>query len=530
MAWLLVSAIDLSGSDTSRGSAGTTTGVPAWTDHNGNVWKVDAHRANGLVDSSGGTPGAIGRDLLLAPTGDEQITQRIVFRVKPGDDSPLGNHQLAGVLRYQAGTGFCYVANFNRTSSSAASILFRRITASANTGVTSAALSSYSDSETYEVDFSVTGASPTTVSITVTRVSDGAVVASINTTENTAGFQTAGNWAITIAGSATHQLYFTAAAAYKLAPALDAGNITQGIRTPTAVALSVTPTGGTTPYSYVWRQDGNIVWGATTATVTISGLTKGSTYSFTCTVTDADLSADVTDPLSVTLPNYLVIGASNSLGAGFSESSGQNPFVRMAAYLGAGAFEIRNTSQSGITTTGLITAATANVDPLLALAVAAGWDAVFVLLWEGTNDLVVNGASAAAAYANLVSYVSGRNAIDPALPIRWILPTILPRTTGVSGFEANRQTVNASLRSNARALGLTAIPEVGGMGPLGLVGQNLDTTYYAGDGIHWLDAASKIGSELFAQAVYGYLHSGEGIGGGGGALRGNAGMTGGIFG
>lgn len=119
--------------------------------------------------------------------------------------------------------------------------------------------------------------------------------------------------------------------------------------------------------------------------------------------------------------------------------------------------------------------------------------------WGGTNDLY-QGATAAQVITRISTYVSGR------LAVGWkvIVLSILPRSqTGLPvTFEADRQTVNASLRAtypNATAyprIYTGASPgvifcDVGDDPTIGQPGDELNLTYYF-DGVHLTQAGYAI--------------------------------------
>lgn len=110
-----------------------------------------------------------------------------------------------------------------------------------------------------------------------------------------------------------------------------------------------------------------------------------------------------------------------------------------------------------------------------------------VVVWAGTNDLYF-GASASATYANIKALCQSFKTTGFTV----IVLNILPRTnSGTPGtFETDRQTVNASLRSDfPTATGQTLITsgspgyadylvDVGNDPTIGQAGQTTNTTYY----------------------------------------------------
>ncbi|MCM3901014.1 MAG: SGNH/GDSL hydrolase family protein [Pyrinomonadaceae bacterium] len=118
--------------------------------------------------------------------------------------------------------------------------------------------------------------------------------------------------------------------------------------------------------------------------------------------------------------------------------------------------------------------------------------------WGGTNDLAVGGSSAAVAYANYAAYCLARRTAGWKV----VAMTILPRAAaGISAtFETDRQTVNASIRSNWRSFA-NAIADVGGSALIGDAGDNDNITYYDADDIHLNNAGYAIVAGLVKAAI-----------------------------
>lgn len=103
-----------------------------------------------------------------------------------------------------------------------------------------------------------------------------------------------------------------------------------------------------------------------------------------------------------------------------------------------------------------------------------------LVIWEGTNDIVVNGANATTAYNNLVAYCTAAQAAGWKV----IVGTILPRHTDVdeTSFNATRNTVNTNLRNNWEDFA-NALWDPASDSDIGDDGDSHDTTFYL-DGIH----------------------------------------------
>jgi hypothetical protein len=99
------------------------------------------------------------------------------------------------------------------------------------------------------------------------------------------------------------------AALYNATPSeptqLAAGTVSGSATSPTAASLtSTSPTGGTSPYTRQWQRDGVDVTGATSAGLSVTGLTPGSTHTFRVRYTDSDSppATVVSNTLSITQP------------------------------------------------------------------------------------------------------------------------------------------------------------------------------------------------------------------------------------
>ena len=140
---------------------------------------------------------------------------------------------------------------------------------------------------------------------------------------------------------------------------------------------------------------------------------------------------------------------------------------------------------SGQTTPQMTADAVAQIDSLVFPSDAVAVSDNVLLAWEGTNDLFVNGASAATAYANLVTYCTARRAAGWKV----IIGTLLPRAdVGTPAtFEADRQTVNTLLRQHWREFA-DALMDVGADPYIGQAGQTTNATYYAADLVHMTNA------------------------------------------
>lgn len=169
-----------------------------------------------------------------------------------------------------------------------------------------------------------------------------------------------------------------------------------------------------------------------------------------------------------------VVFDGNSLTVGTGVSAGETYPEQFAQFF-LGKSTVTNLGVSSQTTQDMLADVASQVQPLYN---GAKFDNVAVV-WEGTNDLYF-GATAAQAYANLVSYCQAVRSYG----FKAIILTITPRSNGSTpaSFESDRQTVNASIRTNWESFA-DGIVDVGADVAIGPDDAELNTTYY-GDLVH----------------------------------------------
>lgn len=172
-----------------------------------------------------------------------------------------------------------------------------------------------------------------------------------------------------------------------------------------------------------------------------------------------------------------LVFAGNSLTAGSNASSPDTYYPTACAKLLRSGDPLRNFGTPSQTTPQMAAAAAAQVDPL--------YDAkrpCVLVAWEGLNDLFSGGASAASAYAALVSYCLIRRAKG----FKVILLTIIDcQNAGRPGsFDADRATVNTNLRANYT----TFCDRLSDVAALASMSNANDTTKFATDKTHLTDS------------------------------------------
>jgi lysophospholipase L1-like esterase len=120
-----------------------------------------------------------------------------------------------------------------------------------------------------------------------------------------------------------------------------------------------------------------------------------------------------------------------------------------------------------------------------------------LVLFGGTNDMHF-GDTGATTYSRLVPYCQARQATG----YKVVVLTAMPRSDAGNavGFEAERQTYNASIRANWRTFA-DALVDVALDARIGLPGCQLDTTYFNGDQVHMTPAGYGVVASLVRPGV-----------------------------
>ncbi|WP_437440700.1 phage holin family protein [Raoultella terrigena] len=78
---------------------------------------------------------------------------------------------------------------------------------------------------------------------------------------------------------------------------------TKSVATGSALNMSVAVEGGTSPYTYVWKKDGTVVSGQTTATFNKASAVSGDAGVYTCEVTDSSATPVKITSVACTVTN-----------------------------------------------------------------------------------------------------------------------------------------------------------------------------------------------------------------------------------
>jgi len=152
---------------------------------------------------------------------------------------------------------------------------------------------------------------------------------------------------------------------------------------------------------------------------------------------------------------------------------------------------VTNFGVNALTTPLMTSRAAATIDPRLDEGVGEN----VLVAWEVRNDLVLNLATAATAYSNLVTYCQARQAAGWTV----IVLTVLPSTGGdePGDFEASRGTVNTNIRNNWATFA-DALCDVAANGNLD---DSTDATYFQADQVHLKAAGYAVVAGLVEDAI-----------------------------
>lgn len=191
----------------------------------------------------------------------------------------------------------------------------------------------------------------------------------------------------------------------------------------------------------------------------------------------------------LTPATHVVVFDGDSLTVGFPAG----PAYTDQVLVGLGwIFEAYNIGIPGQKISEIVVNSPAKVDPLY----DAGMTNILVV-WAGTNDLAT-GATAAAAYANLVAYCQARRAVG----FKVVVATMLPRTyTGDAvGTETQRGSFNTSIR-NGWATFADRLADLAADTTIGDAGDQNNVTYYDADKAHMTTAGYAIVAGIVKAAV-----------------------------
>lgn len=201
--------------------------------------------------------------------------------------------------------------------------------------------------------------------------------------------------------------------------------------------------------------------------------------------------AGMTAPLLVDRhPLVIFDGDSTVAGYGIATQAGAMP-QQFEASCGT-AYHVVNMGVSGLRVTTMLTSDAALIDSQLSTTLFAKNIVVFQ---AGTNDLY---DTITDVYTNIVAWCQARRAAGWKV----VVSTILPRKdAGLrADFEADRQTVNTSIRTNWPTFA-DALSDLGDDAAIGQADSPDDTTYYQADKLHPKQAGAAVIAALHKVAV-----------------------------
>jgi lysophospholipase L1-like esterase len=226
------------------------------------------------------------------------------------------------------------------------------------------------------------------------------------------------------------------------------------------------------------------------------GVSFGGDLHAMCATTSGTYSTTVNDFIasmspSLTIKDNRIAFDGNSLTQGVGATGPSGGFVTQVTNALGSSWTTYNFGIASQVTTAMTSAGPTRIDPVL-----VGAKRKVVVVWEVTNDLYF-GASAATAYANLVACCERHKSVGHQV----IVMTVLPRSGGVTPgtFEADRQTVNTSIRTNW-PLFADGIADVGDDPMIGVTGADTNTKYYT-DLVHMTRLGYRIVANYVIEAI-----------------------------
>jgi lysophospholipase L1-like esterase len=191
-------------------------------------------------------------------------------------------------------------------------------------------------------------------------------------------------------------------------------------------------------------------------------------------VSVSDVETALITQYDLSVPNLMLCDG-DSLTTGVGSTAGQNYPLQLIGLLGS-PWSVIETGVSGQTVVQMEADAATELDPQLNTQSSKK----ILMAWGGTNDMHF-GADATTAYNSYVTYCTNRRAAGWTV----VAFTVLPRSeaTTPAGFEAQRIAFNLSVRSNWTTFA-DGICDCAADSRIGDSGDELNTTYYAGDKVH----------------------------------------------
>ena len=481
---------------TSPDAAGTTTGVGnGWIDRVGGVW----HLASGAIAPFTDNTSSYATNWLVRPVSEASLSQRAAITFLPAARVPIV------LLRVDSANDNAYAA-FCDSSLHVAS--FKGGT---NTSLGVAGIPGFSDATTYIIDFTAAPNASAGTDLTATVYDAAAPTVALVTVavtgDATSGLQAAASYGIAGANSFNGA---SKAVLYSGASGGSSGGGTGGSQTMVASPSSF-PLGAATAFTLTGT--GTSWTGATRPSVTggsnafaseiqvsgqvITGFLNPGTVAGTLTLGDTlDAATTPVTAAANVINNIAWHGDSLTAGQG-GTGQGTASATRLATVLTAlgPTWQGANFGNPGHTLVQMLSEVATAVSPAFNPGKAAN-----VLVVQGGHNDLYQGADAATVINRIRSYLA---AVLAAHPWQVIWSTAPPggQPTYSPGFNGARSTVNAWMRANWQALGISALSDFALDSRMGVPGCEYNGAYYNGDHIHPTDAGYAVWGSYDAAAV-----------------------------
>ena len=407
--WANIVNDNFSRANTSAGGAGSTSGAGNnWIDVNGSTWSINS-------DTLLATNNANYGNFLLRPTGEDLVGSRIDVTTVAGQSGASGV-LFGAVLRYVSSAPQYYLAQYSMSAANGYTITIYVYDGGRSALAGPVTYTAPANGDTVLFSFSVTGTGTKNLNVTVTDVTTGANLGSVNTADGTAALNTTGQQGVVIwPFGSSGTLYFSNIATYSATPAGTSIAVSPTSLTAGTTANTVTVTGTNTsftgtPFTATGGPGASIgsqsVSSTTAGTMSLSVGAGEGIYGAN-TITIMDTISGATAAITVAPPSLgaLKIGW---IGDSITAGTNGNPVAQAAAYLTALGYTVTsvNEAQSGTSTADWTsTSGGSNMANALAAFSAAGVTIVHVML--GTNDVrSPNNFSTATYLANMTTIIN----------------------------------------------------------------------------------------------------------------------------
>lgn len=244
MSWAVTHTTDWSAIANMAAVAAGATLVDGWIEKRGNVWNVNAGKLQGTSNDPNGWQ----QNFLLRPTSENLISSMITTEIPAGNLSLPFNGL---ILRWQNATNFYLFEAHN------ALIEIYTVVGGTASVITSSAVAGYNAAHRYKLEASVTGSSPTVVTLILYDLDNSnSIVASCTVSNSAAALQPAGQSGHVMWSQATaSQVAFgTKTETLTSVTTLTAGTLTVSSSSPSGIVIAYSGSaGGLNPTTDLYR-------------------------------------------------------------------------------------------------------------------------------------------------------------------------------------------------------------------------------------------------------------------------------------